>query len=376
MRLHELFESRSETPLDEGGASGAVRYNSELGMLFALAGNKPEFDPTDISGSFDMSKISGDKEFLKGVDSFLLPNYNKKIFDLWTQLGHHYRHLIKEKLGEENMPSAFRWVGGSNVGPAADIEFVDSPVTGISIKDKGGITLKNLTPKALGLDVPRGIDVFAFYAEENFYDMKRNIFQLAMADARKTPDEPLAPKNPKYNITYNSETEVYTCHGKNSYKGTEQDILNNVQGSAAWQRPFGDWMQANWSIAKQYATPMYVSVSETFEKIIEEKLQDSEALHSALAFEEKSYFYATPKDLYYVPGTQEVPDLRLKSIKYAEPDGTSQSFIAEIGSPDSNDNCEITIYIRYANGMFEANPTVRVQSIKNPEHIAWEQLTP
>lgn len=365
-----------EFKITEGGASGGARYNSELALLFVFARGAETFNIEDIAGSYDLRKLQDPDRFVKQVETFLVPNYNEKIFNAWVEYGQRYYHLIEEKLGAKDMPSKFNWVGGDNAGPVADVEFVDSTCSGISVKDSGGITLKNLTPKALGLDVPRGIDVFAFYAEEGYLSMKKKVFESALEAAQQTPDVPYVPIKEPYSITYKSETNTFVCQGKKVFEGTAEDVLKNIGTSAPWQRPFGDWLQANWATAKEYCTPMYVGVAKTFETIIEEKLQDSAALHRALAFEDQPYFYASTKGMYYVPGSNDLSDLKLKRIRYGNPDGTSQKFIAEVGPPDSNDACEITIYIRYANGMFEANPTVRVQSIKNPQYISWEQLSP
>ena len=364
-----------EFKLDEGEKSSAARYNSELALLYVFARGNDTFDINDIEGSYDSTAIEDFDMFVQQVERFLVPNYSEKIFNAWVAYGQRYYHLVEEKL--DSMPTKFRWVGGDNRGPVADVEFVDSPLcSGISVKDKGGITLRNLTPKALGLDVPRGIDVFAFYAEEGFMAMKKNVFTKAMEQAKQQPDVPLVPLKEPYSITYISETNTFKCTGKSEVNATAEEILQQIGTSAKWQRPFGDWFQANWATAKEYAKPMYVGVAKTFEKIIEDTLQDSAALQRALAFEDRAYFYASTKGMYYVPAVSELDDLRLKRIRYGAPDGTSQSFIAEIGRPDSNDATEITIYIRYANGMFEANPTVRVQSIKNPQYISWEQLNP
>jgi len=45
-----------------------------------------------------------------------------------------------------------------------------------------------------------------------------------------------------------------------------------------------------------------------------------------------------------------------------------------IGNAGSNNAAEIDVYMRYANGMFACNPTVRVQSLQYPEFISWELL--
>jgi hypothetical protein len=37
-------------------------------------------------------------------------------------------------------------------------------------------------------------------------------------------------------------------------------------------------------------------------------------------------------------------------------------------------NATVLVYVRYANGMFDANPTVRIQDLKNPGALAWTKL--
>ena len=170
--------------------------------------------------------------------------------------------------------------------------------------------------------------------------------------------------------------ELYPICRSITGKGFEQslDILNSVSKNAKWQRVFGDWFQANWSTKKQYAEPLYLDIAKTFEKVIENSLQDRSKLTTTLAFEDKSYFYATPKSLFFVPSVNDLDDISIKNLKYGAPDGTSQKYLAEIGMPGSIENAAIIIYIRYANGMFETNPTVRIQSLRNPEFIGWQKL--
>ena len=41
---------------------------------------------------------------------------------------------------------------------------------------------------------------------------------------------------------------------------------------------------------------------------------------------------------------------------------------------DIIESFELPVYEGGANGMFETNPTVRVQSLKNPQHLGWDEL--
>ena len=357
--------------ITEGGKSSGVRYNSEVALLHVFAGAK-EFDPTDVAGSFDLTKLANPESVVKGIERFVVPEYNDKFFEAWRQVGTKYLPYIQEKLA--TMPNKFGWVAGANAGPVADVEFVGNECQGVSVKDGGGITLRNLTPKALGIEGEYGIDVFKFHASENYDKMKTKIFTDVMSLAKANPDKRITPLNDKYAITYLSQEDKYRCEGKKTVELTEAELLNSVGKNEKWQRVFGDWFQANWSTKKQYAQDLYLGIAKTFEQVIENALQDRTKLASTLAFEDQSYFYATPKSLYFVPSVKDLGDIKIKSLKYGQPDGTSQKYLAEIGLPGSKENAAILIYIRYANGMFETNPTVRIQSLKNPEHIGWQKL--
>jgi hypothetical protein len=49
-------------------------------------------------------------------------------------------------------------------------------------------------------------------------------------------------------------------------------------------------------------------------------------------------------------------------------------FIAEIGMKGSDENAQVEIHVRYANGIWETSPTARVQSLKNPQFLSWSEL--
>ena len=79
--------------------------------------------------------------------------------------------------------------------------------------------------------------------------------------------------------------------------------------------------------------------------------------------------------MYYVPSIDDVSDLTLKDVKFAAPEGATMKFIAEIGMKDSQENAQVEIHVRYANGIWETSPTARVQSLKNAQFLSWEQLS-
>lgn len=373
MRFKEIID------LVEGGKSGAIRYNSEVGMLCGFMGVDPNsFDPSNPESSINPRLLNNPERVFKDIKNLLAPNYESVLFSKWCALGAVYKQIIDEKLIEIGTGiQKYGWAGGSNISEsgAADIEFYGCSVSGVSIKAEGGITLANLTPKSLGLESTIGDDIFYTYAQKEYVNMKSKIFQDVLEQAKAVAGKTIAPLSEKYTIVYDAEIDKYICTGKSSVTASASQILGSVAKNAKWQRVFGDWFQANWTTKKAYASPLYEKIATVFEQVISNHLSNSHQLANMLRFAKSPYFYASAKSLYYVPSINEVDQLEVKRLRYAAPDGTSQRFIADIGRPDSTMSAELDIYIRYANGMFEANPTVRVQSLKNPQFISWEKLT-
>jgi hypothetical protein len=358
-------------------ASATVRYNSEVGTLFGMIG-KGKFNPNHPERSIPESILTNPSKTYADIKKYLLPVFNEDMFLRWAVRGKEVIPMIVAKQGSS--PTRFGWVGGENIaGGVTDIQFESGPTAGISIKDTTGITLANLTPKVLGIEPPHKIDTFSHSAKDQYDEMKKNIFTDVMNLARSQPDVPLAAKDPRYSVTYESKTKKYRCVGKASgpiedITATKVEILSSIETNSAWQRPFGDWFQANWATKKAYAAPLFSSIVKGYEQKIEKTLSSSAGIASILRFEKKPYYYLAPKHFYYIPSAKDVDYLVSKGVAYGNPDGTSQKFIAKIGPPDSDNAAKILIYIRYANGMFASNPTVRVQELKDPQYIAWEKL--
>jgi len=362
----------SEMKLDEGGKSDAIRYNSELGVLYGLIGNG-KFNPKRPEKSLPASKLSNPTSCYRDIVRLVAPNFMPNIFMIWANRA----PIIKEKIlaKQGSLPRKFGWSGGQNIaGGVSDIAFASGGTLGISVKAEGGITLANLSPKALGIQTDKGVDVFDMYAGKEYLLMKQQIFKDVLTAAKRQPNKPLIPIS-KYGITYVSRTTQFQIKLKTGVLNmSEADIMSAVRKNAQWQRVFGDWFQANFIEKRSYAAPLYNKIAKVFELTMEKNLAKASKLAGILRFGDRPYYYLSAKNLYYVPSFHEVTDLQLKKIRYAKPKGTAQRFIAEIGRADSDDNAELDIYIRYANGMFESNPTVRIQSLKNPQYIGWELL--
>jgi hypothetical protein len=375
MRLNELKK------INEGGVSSGARYNSELAVLLALSsGNSAKFNPMTPEKHYPKSSLLDSGSVYDNIKKFLPANFNREKFIKWYDLGLFYKEKIKDKL--DTMPTKFTWAAGSNKAEdAADVGFVDNAVAGVSIKDEGGITLANLTPAALGLE--GGGDVIARQAKLEFNYFKTVVFNSVLDIAEKNPNKLLSwHAKASYHITYVPKVKKFVIVGKGggtkikTVEYTRAQVLANIGTNDDWQRPFGDWCVANFgdAIVQKAAKPLITKVSSDFEKMIEKTLVKSDKLANMLRFSKKPYFYLTAKNIYYVPSLDTVKDLKLKRVYFAEPDGWTLKFIAEIGRPDSETNAKVEIHIRYANGMFACNPTARIQDLRDPQFISWEKL--
>jgi hypothetical protein len=377
MKINEVTARKLNEADVENKSSKEIRYNSEVGILYGLGGNGT-FDVNNPQSSIPSSILVNPAQTYNDIKKYLGPVYKSELFMSWAARGKEIRGKIVAKQGQT--PTRLGWVAGANIaGGVTDIQFESGLTAGISVKAEAGITLANLTPTSLGIEVPRGMDGFSHYAKDEYDDMKQKIFSEVLGIAQSIPDEPYFTKDPRFTVTYISKTNTFKCVGKASgaiqtIDWSADKILNSIETNAAWQRPFGDWFQAHWKTKKDYARPLFTAIAKSYETIIEAHLKGNKALAQMLRFGPAPYYYCTPKSLYYVPSVQEAQDLELKGIRYGEADGTSQLFLADIGRADSLDSASLDIYMRYANGMFASNPTARVQSLRNPQFISWELL--
>lgn len=281
-------------------------------------------------------------------------------------------------------------------------------------------------------------DVFARYAEFEWLAMKYWAIQQTLKIARETPEQAFAPIKPKYQIIYhpgqipaapskqkqakkqpapqaleptpgisNSNSTLAVSkepmgsepaapikpvrpiseqadqgYFEFFFKGktknfTEAEIYDLAEKNEAWQRVFGDYVQTHWEQdgqLRELGDNLFSSISEIFVDKIRTALQTKEKLHRVIAMGKLGYFYATPKELYFVPGIDQIDNIVVKDVVYGAPDGTSQKFIAKIGVEGGTDEAQVLVYVRYANGMFETNPTVRIQDLKNPGALTWTKL--
>lgn len=375
MRLYEFQDQQ----INEGGKSDAVRYNSEIGVLLSFCNaNISKFDPNKPEKTIPSTMLADPQRTYADIKKLLGPAYMPELLNRWYNYAQTtVKPIVVNKLVElGEVVDQFKWSGGANINPetSADIEFVGSTISGCSIKEKSGITLNNPSPKDLGLEV--GGDAFLRYARPEYLSWKQGVFTQVLNLAKKNPGTKIGGKDTdKYYVVYDPKTKKFTCNGKNQKVGTSQDIMADMEKNAYWQRAFGDWFVTNYSTQKNLMAPLVESIAEKFTTIMKLHLSQSGTAAKLVKFVKRPFFYVNPAHVYYVPSIDEVSDLTLKDVKFAAPEGATMKFIAEIGMKDSEENAQVEIHVRYANGIFETNPTARVQSLKNAQFLSWEQLS-
>jgi hypothetical protein len=377
MKIFEVLDPHQQ--LDEGGKSDAVRYNSEIGLLLSFCNADPaKFDPNKPEKSIPPSMLANPEQTYADIKKLVAPAYIPEMLNRWVEYGNTtVKPIVVNKLIElGEVVDQFNWAGGKNQNAetSADVEFVGSTVSGCSVKEKSGITLNNPSPKDLGLEV--GGDAFLKYARNEYLAWKKGVFTAVMKEAKAAPGTHIGGKDTqKYYVVYDPVTQKYTCNGKNQKVGTANEIFADMEKNAYWQRAFGDWFVVNFAQQKGLMAPLVKSISKQFTTIIKQHLSQSGNAAKLVKFVKRPFFYVNPSHVYYVPSIDDVSDLTLKDVKFAAPDGATMKFIAEIGMPDSQENAQVEIHVRYANGIFETNPTARVQSLKNAQFLSWQELS-
>jgi hypothetical protein len=374
MLINEVLEQQ----LTEGGKSDAVRYNSEIGMLLSFcSADIDKFNPSKPEKSIPASMLANPQNTYKDIKSLLAPNYNADLLRRWYEYSQTtVKPLVVNKLIElGEVVDQFDWAGGKNQNAetSADVEFVGSTISGCSVKEKSGITLNNPSPKDLGLEV--GGDAFLRYARPEYLSWKKGVFTQVLQLAQKNPGTKIGGKDSeRYYVVFDPKTKKFTCNGKNQKVGTSQEIMADMEKNAHWQRAFGDWFVVNYATQKQLMAPLVTAISKKFTEIMKAHLSQGGTAAKLVKFVKRPFFYVNPSHVYYVPSIDDVADLTLKDVKFASPEGATMKFIAEIGMKDSLENAQVEIHVRYANGIFETNPTARVQSLKNAQFLSWEEL--
>ena len=405
---------------ESGKSSGATQFNSELGCVLGFVSANATFEKL-LAGDYDDSTLLNAAGIIEQATKDR-KMYNQDYFNAWVKKGAD----IKTKIGY-NGRVGWDGVGQGNQGAVADVVFEDTAThSGISIKEKSGITLTNTSPKELGFDYTG--DIFKSYFEEYWLEWKQSVVDrvLELAKSGRVIGSPNDKKSQTGNdniraIQFNKEDHtdkagtVYPAgtysiwYGKGPNKDNwkreafkEDDIHKAIRaGNSLMQRVFGDWYQTAIGGAEPEAIAYQEKLFTAFTTVALEKmskaLEEPKALSKLLQMsEEKPYYYYMPsgkskggkqiaEKLYEVPGTGSGAkginvNLQLASpIEYKQVKGTGQKYHVKVknvanGEPGADAYAVITLYIRYANGLFAENPTARVQELKGAENLLWQSI--
>ncbi len=374
----------------EGGSSSSTRYNTELASLLTFTNKRKNllgFDPTSSGFKaedwFDSTKIYNSEKVIGDINKFLPKNYSEKLFHTY------YDHSIKfKKLITKNCkttPQKFGWVAGLNVSTTpTDVEFIGADSDGISIKNSSTLALSNLSPKAIGISMERGVDAIRYYSsidgDDSFHKWKLAVIKSALKVAKNIGEYTPNPKAKNYKIIYNGD-DLYTMF----YSGGEKTMTyrqlvsdDTIIKNEKYQAVFGTHLKMNSKEFTKLTHNVYESVGEHILPIIQNNLSENTQVSKILNMGTLPYFYQTHKDIYYVPSITEFGEepLVLKKITANSKGKTSGVMLRlEIGtSKKSSEVATVDIWLRYTTRVFGSNSTISVQGLKNPQNLLWRKL--
>lgn len=381
-----------------GGKTADVRYTSEIGSLLAMPRVlKVPIEQLDMSQPIEtwinLKAISSEPKKLESdIKRLVLPIINEKtmpqVVGWYNKVKNEYLPIIKKEIG--SLPTKYGWAAGSNVsadGSPVDVEFFESDFGGISVKDKGGITLFSTSPKTFGLDAPKGMDNVKSLAPAEYTSWMLNSMKAVLSQAKQTKG-PLSFGDTRYYVEYNPKNNTFILQGKGGGKlvklenQTENDILKNAGLNLDQHRVFGDWyVKQGVRQDTDFMSPLRKKVTSEIVGRVENSLNDPKIVKQLVRIGPKSYFYATPQSLYVVPKDEAVGDLvaRLDLAKEGRKASSFLFIISMFAKPESNEKpnpnpAKAELFFRWRNGLFASNVTVAIQSLKTPESIYWQKL--
>lgn len=381
-----------------GGKTADVRYTSEIGSLLAMPKVlKVPIEQLDMSRPIEtwinLKAISSEPKKLENdIKRLVLPVINEKtmpqVIGWYNKIKNEYLPIIQKEMGK--LPIKYGWAAGSNVsvdGSPVDVEFSESDFGGISIKDKGGITLFSTSPKTFGIEAPKGTDNVKSLAPAEYTSWMSNSMKAVLSQAKQTKG-PLSFGDTRYYVEYNPKNNTFTLQGKGAGKlvkvenQTANDILKNAGLNLDQHRVFGDWyVKQGVRQDNDFMTPLRKKVTSEIVGRVENALNDPKLVKQLVRIGPKSYFYATPQSLYLVPKGEAVGDLvaRLDQAKEGRKASSFLFIISMYAKPEGDEKpnpnpAKAELFFRWRNGLFASNVTVAIQSLKTPEAIFWQKL--
>ena len=381
-----------------GRKTADVRYTSEIGSLLAMPKVlKVPIEQLDMSQPIEtwinLKAISSEPKKLENdIKRLVLPVINEKtmpqVIGWYNKIKNEYLPIIQKEMGK--LPIKYGWAAGSNVsvdGSPVDVEFSESDFGGISIKDKGGITLFSTSPKTFGIEAPKGTDNVKSLAPAEYTSWMSNSMKAVLSQAKQTKG-PLSFGDTRYYVEYNPKNNTFTLQGKGAGKlvkvenQTANDILKNAGLNLDQHRVFGDWyVKQGVRQDNDFMTPLRKKVTSEIVGRVENALNDPKLVKQLVRIGPKSYFYATPQSLYLVPKGEAVGDLvaRLDQAKEGRKASSFLFIISMYAKPEGDEKpnpnpAKAELFFRWRNGLFASNVTVAIQSLKTPEAIFWQKL--
>ena len=354
------------TTINEGGDSGATRYSSELGVLWAFAGANEITNTEELFSEESWNLEILNTSFMKNLE-IVKTSFDLALFNKFVKVG--------ETIKKDYSALKYSWVGGLNKSEEfdpSDIGFSsESEFSGISVKANDSTTLANLTPKLI--DDTEGIsDIFIKNAKTEFDVLWTKIVTEYLAEVRKSKGIVQSePKRKKYSVTYIDDNNFQINLGDKNKTFTEEEILNGKIPSL-YNRPFGNYFITNVDKFIEEKEAFYNSLKDVLLTKIKVSLVTN--LGKILNIGTKPYIYATDKKIVEVKTKDAIKDIKARVCPNVTKDSTGIQFTITLYD-DEGDKASLLLYLRYAQGVFVGAPTIRVQSPVGLENIIWNYKT-
>jgi hypothetical protein len=414
------------------GASGKTRYSTELGVLSHFLGGIDIKSPEDIlDENFwgDTSKFSGGWDTLKKRLDLITkdgkPEIDVSLFNVFRRRGAELSNVMKD--GDN--PTEFSWAGGQNKSAdsdPSDVSFTSgSEYSGVSIKASASSTLTNLTAKEVDKNIEDGgassddenseeiidalednlpkefskenSDIFIKTAPSEFkilwnsivadylQEIKEDnvIYGFSRGDGEKKDsfkqekieEGQKKSKIIKYGI-FKRDNQYYVVVGFNIDENpTKEENFYSYNIKSKYFRPFGNYFVQNASKFKNERDAFFNKIKDSLKPQFEKLLETKENVFRFLNISKKSYYYLTDKKIFLVKKQADFGEnISVKICSNKAEDNTGIQYNVVIYS-DGTPKASFTFYLRYANGVFVASPTIRIQKPKGFTSFCWEVLS-
>jgi len=348
-----------------GGRSNDTRYRTEIPCLLPFIGGMPDRQE-DLESSIKSENLSNPE---KTIPQILQTVDETDDWKVMTSIGKDFieDYSYRPRSGIVN------WSSGDNrANQNVDIEFIDDPIAGVSVKNS--IDAPNL--KQLGkqkhLGFKKGEDVFGL--SPHYRDLYRHTVDKLFEQGHfKSKDEPYEAEV----IDTRSGEKILITSNSRRERTFTKDELKDWPGST-WRKVVGRFAKEILSgtddvfesIARDLGKDLCPILRPNVEALIKETRQELVG-----CLDKPYHFYCVKgRELFLVPSKNDDRwnnlsiDINSESKRF----GSGIKFRCDVSVGDSTSSTTIDIWLRSNSGLF-TNCMIGVQNLKHKERL-WERI--